>query len=306
MNYSYDNKNGKVWDCNKSISEIKKQLNYKDVFITKKLCKNKGKFYNESICPKLNEGEKYTNPIPLKKNLDVYKYGHYLNDNIAYSSVVEYKFKNKRKKSLLGVPIRYSYIIGNSKEKLISYFEDVLKLEDVKILKDRIYKYQLFKNDKGYFYLASTTEWHNAKQLILDNDAEKVIYLINDNQPVKDDELIVTFNKLIDKLESQYPIYKNVAKKIISNKKVVNLLSNEDKKRVIIELLKITKTNDKLGKLDFLNNKNIISDLTEEEQKNRLRCTNIEGRIHNKNMNVEDTVFIYQSVTGMYYEEVKY
>lgn len=306
MNYSYDNRNGNIWDSNKSISEIKKQLNYKDVFITKKLCKNKGKFYNDTIYPKLKEGEKCTNPIPLKKDLDVYKYGHYLNENIAYSSVVEYKFKNKRKKSLLGVPVRYSYIIGNSKEKLIDYFQDVVKLEDVRILKDKIYKYQLFKNDKGYFYLASTNEWHNAKQLILDNDAEKVIYSINNNKPVDDEELIKTLNKIIEKLKNHYPIFDNIAKKVITNEKVANLLSNEDKKKLITELLKVTKANGENGNFSVLNNKNIISNLTEQEKKERLKCTDREGRLNSKNMIIDDTIFIYQSVTGMYYEEVKY
>ncbi|NLK23926.1 MAG: type II CRISPR RNA-guided endonuclease Cas9, partial [Clostridiales bacterium] len=308
MNRDYINEDDGIiiWNAHKSIDLIKKQLNYKDFFVTKKVSTNKDKFFNETICPKLKPNEKSDKAIPLKNNLDVYKYGHYSGELTAYSSIVEFTKKNKRQKALVSVPVRYSYIIGDSKEKLIKYFEDVVKLDNVKILKDKILKYQLIKNDNGYFYIVATTELHNAKQLILDTEAERVIYNINNNYQVTDSELIETLDKILFKINTQYPIFNNIFLKVSSNKKVFANLSLEDKKKVILELLKVTKANSQNANLTVLNNKEIVSKLSKEEKDALVKCTDREGRLNGKIINIDKTVFIYQSVTGMFTREEKY
>lgn len=291
MNKTYE-KNGKVvWEENKTIDKIKKQLNYKDCNITKRVCENKGELFKGTIYPKLKSNKKISNPIPIKWGLEVEKYGFYTGEQIAYSSIIEYKKGKKRVKSLMGVPIRYSNKIGNSKEKLKEYFENIQKLEDVRILKDKIFKYQLFKNEKGLFYLASTSEWHNAKQLLLDKVSEEIIYKMSNkkySESIKDKDLISVYEKISNKIETHYPEFKGIVKKLNNNKQVFEGISKEDKVNVIQEMLKITKANGNNGNLKLI------------------KGTDREGRLNGKNIKVEETTFIYPSITGLFMKEERY
>lgn len=285
-------KNGKeIWVENKSINKIKKQLNYKDCSITKRVCENKGELFNVTIYPKLDGSKIVKNPIPIKSNLDVSKYGYYTSENIAYSSIIEYKKDNKRVKALIGVPIRYSNGIGNSKEKLKEYFEKVQNLEDVNIIKGKIFKYQLFKNEKGIFYLASPSEWHNAKQLLLDSKSEEIIYKMTSekyNKEVQEEQLIYVYDSIIEKIESHYYIYSNIVKKIKNKRDMFINFSMDDKVKLIKELLKLTKANAQKGDMRLI-----------KESKEL-------GKLNNRNMNIEDTTFIYPSITGLFVREERY
>lgn len=285
-------KDGKVvWEKNKTINKIKKQLNYKDCSITKRVCEHKGKLFDETIYPKLGSNKKVANPIPIKFGLDVNKYGYHTGEQIAYSSIVEYKKGDERVKSLIGVPIRYSNKIGNSKEELKKYFETIQKLEDVKILKDKVFKYQLFKNKNGLFYLASTTEWHNATQLLLDIKSEEVIYKMLNKKyynEVTEEQLVNLYENILEKMSKYYLAFEGLVKKIINNKEIFERLNKEEKIKIIQEILKITKANASCGDLKLI------------------KCNDRQGRLNGKNIKIEDTTFIYPSTTGLFVREERY
>ena len=291
MNHEYKKDNQVIWNKEEYIGKIKKQLNYKDCCITKRICENKGELFKCTINPKLNLNKKITNQIPIKNDLSVRKYGYYTGEQIAYSSIIEYKKGKKIKKSLVGVPIRYSNSIGNSKDKLKKYFEIKLNLKDVNIIKDKILKYQLFKNSDGIFYLASTKEWHNAKQLLLDKDSEEIIYkMLNDyyKKDISNEQLIYVYESIINKIETQYLIFNKIYEKLKTNKDIFVNLSIEDKIEVLKEILKLTTANGENANLKLIKG---------EER---------EGRINSKNMKVEETTFIYPSITGLFIREERY
>ncbi|WP_434799171.1 type II CRISPR RNA-guided endonuclease Cas9 [Terrisporobacter vanillatitrophus] len=308
MNKTYEKDGKLVWEENKTIDKIKKQLNYKDCNITKRVCENKGELFNGTIYKKASYDESVDNKIPIKKNMDVKKYGYYKNEQTAYSSIIQYKNKGKIVKELRKVPVRFSNQIGDSKEKLKEYFEEVEKLEDVKILKFKVLKYQLFKNDKGIFYLASTryklcknkegiisfkpeSEWHNAKQLLLESDSEEIIYKMSNKKYIKSitqEQLIEVFDKIIEKIDLHYLIYKNLIKKIKIKRDKFIELNIEEKVEIIQELLKLTKANAEKANMSLI-----------KESKEF-------GKLNGKTMNIEETTFIYPSITGLYVREERY
>lgn len=291
MNNTYKKDERIMWKENESINKIKKQLNYKDCNITKRVCENKGELFNITIRPKIKENKKVKNPIPIKNNLDPKKYGYYESEKIAYSSIIQHKKNNKIVKSLVEVPIRYSNQIGNSNEKLKDYFENVKKIEDVKIIKSKVFKNQLFKTEQGVFYLASTTEWHNAKQLLLSKNFEEIVYKMNNNKyskEISDEQLINLYENIIEKIDEHYKIYSNVIKKIKAKKDIFVQLSKEDKVKLIIQLLNLTKANAQKGDMRLI-----------EESKEF-------GKLNGKNMKIEDTTFIYLSITGLFVREERY
>lgn len=308
MNNTYKKDKKIIWEENKTIDKIKKQLNYKDCNITKRVCENKGELFTGTIYKKASNDESIDNKIPIKKNMDVKKYGFYTNEKTAYSSIIQYKNKDKIVKELRKVPVRFSSTIGNSIEKLKWYFEEVEKLEDVKILKFKVLKYQLFKNDKGIFYLASTryklyknkeevvsfkpqSEWHNAKQLLLDIDSQEIIYKMckaKYSAQIKEEQLIEVFDKIIEKINLHYLIYENLMKKIKIKRDKFIELNTEQKISIIGELLKLTKANSEKANMSLI-----------KESKEF-------GKLNGKTMNIEETTFIYPSITGLFVKEVKY
>lgn len=272
------------------INKMKKQLDYKDCNITKRVCENRGELFKETIYPKLTKDKKVSNPIPIKANLDVKKYGYYTGEQTAYFSIIEHQKNNTRVKSLEKVPIRYSNNIGNSREKLKSYFEDIRNLKNVKILKDKVLKYQLFETEKGLFYLISDKEYQNATQLLLDSRCEEILCkmkgeLVDD---VKCEDLIYVYDCIVYKMENYYKELKNTVKKLQNNKSEFAKLSKKDMIKVIEEMLKITGANNLNGNLSLI--------------KGSIR----EGRINGRTFDIENTTFIYPSVTGLFMKREKF
>lgn len=296
MRWSFKNEEGiVVWDPNNSIGTIKKQLNYKDFFVTKKLEENSGEMFNITI-QKASGSGKCKAPIRIKKGLDPSKYGYYSGENSAYFSVVEYLKgeKNKKiKKELIGVPIRFAKIINGDRDKLKKYFEEEKRLEGVKILKDKILKYQLIENSNGRFLIAGQSEQHNGKQLILDRYFEKLVYKMNNpNNPklgnIEDIEIVEIYDYLLEKMEQHYPVFKNLSKRIKDKKDKFESLSKEDKVKIVNEIMKITTVKGENGDIKNLS----LSDRV--------------GRLAGKVVDIDDTTFIHQSVTGMFQKKERY
>ncbi|MDK2801759.1 MAG: type II CRISPR RNA-guided endonuclease Cas9 [Oscillospiraceae bacterium] len=295
MRWSFKNEEGiVVWDPNNSIGTIKNQLNYKDFFVTKKLEENSGEMFNITI-QKASESGTCKAPIPIKKGLDPAKYGYYSGEQSAYFSVVEYlegKKNKKIKKELIGVPIRFAKIINEDRDKLKKYFEEEKGLEGVKILKDKILKYQLIENSNGRFLIAGQSEQHNGKQLILDKYFEKLVYKMNNpNNPklgnIEDIEIVEIYDYLLEKMEQHYPVFKNSLKKIKDKKDEFESLSTKEKVKIVNEIMNITKVS------------SVTANLKDIE------CSTEQGRL-TKPIKIEDTTFIHQSVTGMFQKKERY
>ncbi|MBZ9607277.1 type II CRISPR RNA-guided endonuclease Cas9 [Clostridium estertheticum] len=294
MNYSYvDEETGEaIWEKNDSIGKIKKILRYNDCKITKKTSFNTGNMFNQNASKKLEVDAKNKEKTQLKNNLDVCKYGYYDGEQQGYYTIISYKKRKKNCKELVGIPIRITTAIGDSEKKLKEYL--ITKgYTDVEIIKNKVPKYQHFKNEKGEFYLASSVEWHNAKQLTLDIKYDGLInritkFKISDSDEKTEDELVRFYEYYIEKLEKQYPIFNTIAIKLSENIDAYRKLILEEKIKIIKELLKITGANAVNGNLGLI------------------KGTNREGRLNGKSINIEKTTFIYESVTGLFVKECRY
>lgn len=292
MNFTSVNEDDEViWEGNVTIANIKKILGYKDFYITKKQEENTGQMFNINPLKKLDSCTDKTKipKLPLKKNLDIAKYGGYNGEQDAFFAIIRYLKGKKQVKELVGVPIRIAKVFDDSNNELISYLQDE-GYQSVEIIKNKILKYQLFETEEGVFYLAGESDWHNAKQLIVDAKYDKIIDgVLKGHIDTENENLLVEFYEyFLEKLNYQYPIFLNVAKKLEKGKLIYTNLDIKDKCDIIKELFKLTSANG--ARCDF----------------SKVGWGKDKGRLEKKKINIEKTVFINQSVTGLFEKKVRY
>lgn len=272
-----------VWDANEQISKIKKVLNYKDCFITKKVEESTGVFYNQTLVGP----NKAT--APIRASLDPKIYGGYTNVNIAYMVALEYRKGTQMKKVLAGIPIMFAQRFKRDQEALIEYLKEQFRTNEIIILKPKILKSQLVDFDGHLLYLASSEEFNNAKQLILDYEFNELVYLIDKDKLSESDENHKRLNKFyqvfIEKLEKHYPFYQNIARKFKNATNDFEKLDFTKKCKFVLEMLKITQANSTNAYF-----KNFGIDNLGDRM----------DRLNGKTLDFDKTIFIDQSVTGMY------
>ncbi|MBQ3544292.1 MAG: type II CRISPR RNA-guided endonuclease Cas9 [Lachnospiraceae bacterium] len=272
------------------VKKIENVFAYKGLQVTKKLEELDGEFYNQNIIGKKQK----KNLIPIKKGLDVDKYGGYSGDNNAYSLVVEYIEKNKVFKKLVGIPVRISYMVKNDEATLYEYLKNELKCDDIRIIKPnvKIKKYQLIEVDGYRMYLVSNNEVINAVQLCFDKDKFKKYMLelsraLDVNKECNENVIDEIYSNLYEKISIHYKDFKNVADRIY-DKIDWNKLSIDDKVSVIMEVLKLVQVNPQ------------YPNLSKYGLKDRM------GRKSGYTLQVDKTFFIHQSVTGLFERRMKY
>lgn len=282
-----------------NIEKVRKILNYKDCFISRMLQEQTGEFYNQTL---YSPNDKKNKPvISLKQKRPAEKYGGYSGENKAFFTIFEYKYKGKQEYQLVGIPIKVSYDIKNGKETLENY---IIKhflndsFENFRIIRSKILKNQeYFDENNELMRFCSDSEIRPSKELLLDKDMSKMVWLINadtkklnDNQSLQKEKVdyIYMFNYLIEKIENEY----------ISLKK---------------SAIKIRKNTDKFLELDIDSKKVVINKLIDMIQN---RCVNLkeiglsssEGRMNGKKFSTDKLLkmtFIDKSVTGMYERRYK-
>jgi len=245
------------------------------------------------------EKEKLTGKeVPLRNNKNIFlppeKYGYYNGVQESYYSIIEFTDKKKRVKRLVGVPIMVNSRLKNSKDGLYEYFSKIYK--DVKIIKERIPKYQKIRVDGNEYYIVSSKEWCNSTQLILSKDTYKNIarfnkkdYFNKQPQKVLDENLNKAYEELIIKIQTVYSMYGSALKKLVEGKETFKELEPSKKLQVINEILKLTKADSQCGNFKLVGG------------------TDREGRINGKeNIDVNKIMFIYESPLGINRREVQY
>ena len=280
---------------NINIDEIKKVINYKDCYLSRMLEEGTGEFYNQTLY-KTNEKP----VIPLKKNRPVEKYGGYSGENKAYYVIFEYKNnKGNKEYQLTGVPIQVAYMIKNGKmtneEFIKNTFLKDKTYSNFKILRDKVLKNQEYIDENGIVMrFCSDKEIRTAKELVVNEKVQRLVYFTNtDKNKLKDEqikELENGFNYmyeyLLNKLESEYSIFKNTYKKL--EDRDFSSLKDEDKKSVINGLIDLMETGQGNLKGIGLNDR--------------------EGRMSGKDFNtkrLKNMILIDKSVTGMYERRYK-
>ena len=289
----YDAEGVETWNGRKALEYIKKIFAYRDCIITKKLEENTGAFYHETIYPKSGEN-KNTKLLPLKKGLDVSKYGGYQGGEAAYFTLLEYQQKNKKKLILQGIPIMDAKKIASGEMKLEEYLQEVLGTEQVTIIRKKVQKNQLIEDSEGNrFYLTAATEVVNAKQFVLGGKHQEFYWLIHmmekgtydkyNKQEVEKcmDEFYKFFK---EKMKSQYSSYESIISKIDNSGTYDTLESKlEEKRAFLLELLKLTKANPECANMKKFNESKLADRM---------------GRKSGYSVKA-GTTFIDQSVTGL-------
>ncbi|MEW8995484.1 type II CRISPR RNA-guided endonuclease Cas9 [Clostridium sp.] len=300
MKYNFiDRDTGEVlWDANEKSKDILKVLSYNDCIITRKTEVMSGGMFNLTRMPKIEKEKLTGKEIPLRNNKNTFlppeKYGYYNGVQESYYSVIEFTDKKKRVKRLVGVPIMVSSKLKNSKDGLYEYFAE--RYKDVKIIKERIPKYQKIRVDGNEYYIVSSNEWCNATQLILSKDTYNNIARLNDRsyfnkqlQKVLDEALNKAYEELIIKFQRVYSMYGSTLKKLVDGKEKFKELEPINKLQVINGILKLTKADSQCGNLKLIGG------------------TDREGRINGKeNIDVNKITFIYESPLGINRREVQY
>ncbi|MGL5152250.1 MAG: Cas9 endonuclease PAM-interacting domain-containing protein, partial [Clostridium sp.] len=293
-----------IWNANEEIAKFKKVFDYNDAFVVRKTEINDGELFKVTRKKKPSDGILKNSKIPLKNNKNQIllpeKYGYYDGIEQSYYSIIEFTQKGKRNKRLVGVPIMFKESINGDREKLKQYFESI-GYEDVEVIKEIIPKYQKIVYKGHEYYITSSNDWCNAKQLILPKDIYNSISILNNNkkwQSLKDEErteyLIKIYNTLIEKIEEHYSVYEATLNKLKEKREKFISLSDKEQLLIINQILKLTKANSECANILLLKEKGD-------------RGFKREGRIENKsNKDVSDMVFVYESHTGLIRKEVKY
>ena len=296
-----------IWQPNEHLKLLRKTLNYKDCYITKRQDEPK-EFYKITLKPKAYGNQhkikdesivkKDVKLMPIKKGMDVKKYGGYEGVQEAYYTVIEYdsgKKKNPREKKLVGIPVYIVARMKNSPQAIDEYLNSK-GYKNVRVLIPRLMKNQLVETNGELVYLTSSGEWNNAKQLIVDEKTYKQISKIleasHKNRLSSLDENIISdldniYQILIDKMKNQYNLFRPIADRLSNNDVKFKKLSLEDKVSTLKNILVIMQANASNGNLK------------------KVGLTDREGRLNGKNLKINQTTFIYQSVTGLFEKRVR-
>lgn len=280
-----DRETGETWDGQAELDKLRRCLNYKDCFISKKVEELTGEFFKQTVQPKA--GDTDSKLIPLKKHLPVSRYGGYYEPQQAYMAVVECDGKRGREKRLVGIPL---YIVRHEQtqqDAVINYLTENGCANPI-ILKNRIMKYQKIRYEGNEFYLSSSMEVHNARQLVLSERFNRVVFEMNaktGSASVNDEDLIALFDELCAKMDKFYPCYATVLNKIRGARQEFAEKQTETKIAILNQLLIMLKANASNGAFAKLN----FAGLPDRV-----------GRMCNKNLSVEKIVFVNTSVTGLF------
>lgn len=274
-----------IWNGEHEVEHLRKCLNYKDCYISKKVERQTGEFYKQTIYKK--DSRDNTNLLPLKANLPVGKYGGYSSPSQAYSVVIEYDGKKKREKKLVGIPI-HIVKLENTKPKAIYDFLLSNGYQNPKILKDRIMKYQKLTYEGKEYYISSSSEVHNARQLILPLSCNEIIYKINSPkyvEEINDQHIIALYDILCEKIKCFYPCFEGAVKKLEDARNDFENKSKKEKIAIINQILIMLHANPSNG--NFAKYK--LGNLKDRE-----------GRMAGKNLDIDKIIFVSNSVTGLF------
>ncbi len=257
----------------------------------------------------------------IKDNLSVEKYGGYTNYTYSYMIIVEYKVKNKIKKTLIGIPL--ISISSKDKDKSIDdYIKKNLKCDEYTIIKDKIpFNTEImFENQKCVIRSCSNdrSEIINNHEFKLEKEvAYKYRYLLNyifnkkypkynrdgfsnSNEYRKywneifDKQINELFDLILLKMKNEYPLYSSTLDKL-ENVKALGIFYNLK----FIKNDKDDKDDKEKSKLDIilelfklLKCAPINANLKVLENK----LTDREGRVQKKNIN---GIIIQKSPTGL-------
>lgn len=198
---------------------IEKTLYQNDIIINRKTEIKSGELFNIT---KNKKNDKVGNPIALKKELDINKYGSYSGIQCACMVLVKYSSKGKQEHELIGLPIMYKESFKQNSQEIEEYFRKLLKLkeEDKLKYKNKSIPFNTLIDWNGClcYITGAGVELQNAVELKLPKEKQikwKYTFcrLLKNRENLKKDEeyekeLVEIFEFLLNKINECYPIFK--------------------------------------------------------------------------------------------------
>lgn len=264
-----DQKTGELDDKHPRLQTVRHVMKFNDCLVTKMLIEQKSGFY------KITPQKKGKNLAPLKAQLLAEKYGGYTGIEKAYYVAVRYMKGWKSTSAVVGISIEDSYLIRDNKTDVKSVVQKNLgdDVKEIRIVKDKILKYQLIDKDGALVRMVSDKEVINGKQLRMPFDMESIFafleknynekqysqYFINKLGELTDGKLSMDNKKLIDKeihfrldkifdyytktLKSEFKLFHGELEKITSKRSDFVSLAIGDKLKNLSKLFELTREN---------------------------------------------------------------
>ena len=255
-----------VWKKGKdgSIAVVRRTMERNDILYTRQATENKnGGLFDQNIVSSKNKPF-----IPVKKGLDVNKYGGYKGITPAYFALIEFTDKKGSRQRLLeAVPLYLRADIDNDSNVLRDFYKNVLGLENPVVILNRIKKNSLLKINGFLIHLRGTTGFsasqlkvQNAvefslphhmedyvkklenyeKHIIAERGSKKISQIkITEWDGISKEKNLQLYDMFINKMENT--IYKfrpaNQVANLKENREVFNLLAVEDQCSVLNQIL---------------------------------------------------------------------
>lgn len=236
-----------------TIDTVRNRMLQNNILYTEYTYCETGELFNATI---LKKGSKAAT-IPLKKGMDIEKYGGYYSPNTSYFAMIEYNNQKKgRIRQILGVPIYVANVMEQDQDAFIHYCENVKGYQDVRIIEKKIKKNSLISVNGFPLRIRgeniTNISLKSNMQLVLDFNSEVIIKKIEsflkknpdyEVEPDKDgfshEQLNEVYDALLNKLKTVYANRPaNQWEKLEKDRSLfINISSLRDKAIVINEIL---------------------------------------------------------------------
>ena len=274
---------------------LKTAYSLHDGYVTRKTVEYTGKFYHET----LYRPEKTERPTFLTNKNGSYKHAY-----IAYMDLIQYRDKDGEEwKEIISIPA----FIAQKPEKIADYIERELGYNqengysEVKIIRDKILLNQEVVIEGHPYYLRSSSEWINARQLFIKEEYAKIIcraMSVKDPwnnyiaEPEEADKMKDAAKYLIEKYLRLYPIHMKLGKSVAGIKGKIEETPVQD----VVLLIQI-----------LVNSMGTRGERIQRIAK-QMKTLLVEGdnRISNKTVKAKEIEIIDRSVTGLYSKRTIY
>jgi CRISPR-associated endonuclease Csn1 len=270
-----------------TIATVSKYMRRNNILFTRFQYEVKGQLFD------LNPLKKGNGQLPLKKGLDIEKYGGYNRVAGSYYMLVEHTVKGKRVRTIQSVPVHVSMFDERS---ILDYVRVEGALVDPIIRIPKIRKYSMFEIDGFRLHISGRTGdrilYYGAEQLILTDDdydyCKKVYNHITKQKearrslPAKDSGLTGEDNvRIYDVLQNKYGgkkykvFFNGLSETLIEKREKFINLSLEDQSEVLNELLYGFQCNPVYVNLKKIEGPGTIGDIKKNKDISRLESVKI-------------------------------
>ncbi len=188
-NMTFDKDTGEVledeWSADRECTKLKKYFDYRQCFISRMPEETSGAFWDQTIYSP--RGGKKSPAIPLKKGLNLKKYGGYSGTEFAYFFIYKAMKRGKCILEFASVPVSIASQIAKHEDALKEYAIILARdsgLEFVEIVRSKIYKYQLMEMEGSRLYLTGKKEARNATQFAFNRHETAIAKAIYDEDSI--------------------------------------------------------------------------------------------------------------------------